>query len=118
MGNCASVKTEINLDKAQQLAKLQQEDQFAFALNILNMSMHKKELGSYTNSQVKDQVAKLLESNQHLLLDKFQPEVKAAAAPVEAAKGEAKAAAEEAKAAVEEVPAQEEQEAKESEPQA
>lgn len=88
MGNCASVKTEINLEKAQQLAKLQQEDQFAFALNILNMSMHKKDFGKYTNSQVKDQVAKLLESNQHLLIDKFQAVIPAEELPKEEAKAE------------------------------
>lgn len=75
MGNCASVKNDINLDQAKQLAELQQKDQFAFLLNVLNMSTNKKEFGKYTNKQIQSLVAGLLEANKDKLLHPIAPVV-------------------------------------------
>ena len=78
MGNCASVKNDINLDQAKHLADLQQNDKFAFALNVLNMSANKKQFGKYTNEQVKALVANLLESNKDKLIQPIVPVVEQA----------------------------------------
>lgn len=89
MGNCASVKNDINLDQAKQLAELQQKDQFAFMLNVLNMSTNKKEFGKYTNKQIQSLVAGLLEANKDKLLHPIAPVVEEVKQEVVEAKQEA-----------------------------